>query len=326
MKPTTSAFDVDGEHDVALRDRADALVDHVDTHLGVVDLRELGDGRLDGAADVALEDQVQILDGAFLQLREERLERDAALRALRELLRAEPLAAPLRERPGLALVLDHARELAGRRRRVEAENLDRRTGPRLLDLLATVVVQRTHLAVRVAGDDRVTDAQRAAVDEHRRDGTAADVETRLDDRAGRLRRRVGGQLELGVGDEQDLLEQVVEVRLLLRGDVRELHRAAPVLGLQALGGEVGLDPVRVRVRDVHLVDGDDDRHVRGARVRDRLLRLRHHAVVGGDDQHRDIRHLGAAGAHRRERLVARGVEERDLPPVRPRPGTRRCAA
>ena len=114
-----------GEHDVALGDRADALVDHVDTHLGVVDLGELGDGRLDRAADVALEDQVQILDGAFAQLREERLERDAALRALRELLGAEPLAAPLRERPRLALVLDHARELARGRRRVEAEDLDR---------------------------------------------------------------------------------------------------------------------------------------------------------------------------------------------------------
>ena len=91
--------------------------------------------------------------------------------------------------------------------------------------------------------------------------------------------------------------------------------AAPVLGLQALGGEVGLDAVGIRVGEVHLVDRDDDRHVRGARVRDRLLRLRHHAVVGGDDEHRDVCHLGAAGAHRRERLVARRIEERDLPPV-----------
>ena len=67
-----------GEHDVVLGDRAHALVDHVHAHLGVLDLGELGDRGLDGADDVALEDEVQVLDRAFLELREERLERNAA--------------------------------------------------------------------------------------------------------------------------------------------------------------------------------------------------------------------------------------------------------
>src|ERR671936_228599 len=49
---------------------------------------------------------------------------------------------------------------AGRRRMVEAEDLDRIAGLRLLDLLAAVVVEGAHLAPRVAGDDRVADAQR----------------------------------------------------------------------------------------------------------------------------------------------------------------------
>ena len=44
-------------------------------------------------------------------------------------------------------------------------------------------------------------------------------------------------------------------------------------------------------------------------------RLRHDAVVGGDDQDDDVRHLGAARAHGGERLVARRVEEGDLPPA-----------
>ena len=48
---------------------------------------------------------------------------------------------------------------------------------------------------------------------------------------------------------------------------------------------------------------------------DRLLRLRHDAVVGGDDEHRDVGHLRAAGAHGGERLVARRVEEGQLPAV-----------
>ena len=44
---------------------------------------------------------------------------------------------------------------------------------------------------------------------------------------------------------------------------------------------------------------------------DRLDRLRHHAVVGGDDQHDDVGRLGAAGAHLRERGVAGRVDERE---------------
>ena len=51
---------------------------------------------------------------------------------------------------------------------------------------------------------------------------------------------------------------------------------------------------------------------------DRLDRLRHDAVVGRDDEHDDVRHLGAAGAHRREGFVARRIDERDLVAVRRR--------
>ncbi len=39
--------------------------------------------------------------------------------------------------------------------------------------------------------------------------------------------------------------------------------------------------------------------------------LRHHAVVGGDDQHDDVGDVGAAGPHRGERLVAGRVDEGD---------------
>ena len=122
-------------------------------------------------------------------------------------------------------------------------------------------------------------------------------------------------LELEIRDEENLLEEIVEVRLRLRRDLRELRVAAPVLRVEALLRELALDAVDVRVGQVDLVDGDDDRHAGGARVGDRLLRLRHDAVVGRDDEDGDVGHLRAAGAHRGERLVARRVEERDLPAV-----------
>ena len=67
----------------------------------------------------------------------------------------------------------------------------------------------------------------------------------------------------------------------------------------------------VGVRLVDLVERDDDRHLGRLGVADRLERLGHDPVVGGDDDDRDVGDLGAAGAHRRERLVTRRVEEDD---------------
>ena len=169
-----------------------------------------------------------------LHLLEEPLDRDAA-RALRELLAPQALAARVRKLAGAPLVLDDASELAGRRRLVEAEDLHRVSRPGVLHLVAAEVVEGAHLAPGVSGDDRVADAERAAVDEHRRDGTAADVESRLDDRARGLGLRVCGQHELCIRHEQDLLEQVVEILSLLRRDVRELRRPTPLFGLEAFG-------------------------------------------------------------------------------------------
>ena len=82
-------------------------------------------------------------------------------------------------------------------------------------------------------------------------------------------------------------------------------------GITLFGDELLLHALGIRFGLVDLVDRDDDRHVARLRVRDRFLRLRHDAVVGGDDQDDDVGDFRAARAHRRERLVARRVEERD---------------
>ena len=40
--------------------------------------------------------------------------------------------------------------------------------------------------------------------------------------------------------------------------------------------------------------------------------MRHHTVIGGHDQHHDVGHIGAAGAHGAEGRVARRIQKGDL--------------
>jgi hypothetical protein len=73
-----------------------------------------------------------------------------------------------------------------------------------------------------------------------------------------------------------------------------------------------LHSIRVGVRFVDLVDRDEDWHARCARVVDRLLGLRHHAIVSRNHQDDHVGDPGAARTHHREGLVAGRVEEHDV--------------
>src|SRR5215204_6314203 len=293
-----------GEQHVRLGDGADAGAD--DAHLDRVG-RELGERRLqhlDRALHVGLDDGQQFLD---LRLAE-RL--DAALGGLRERLLARDHLAVVRDLLRLGDVGDDLEGLARLRHALEAEHLDGRGRAGLVDVVAAVVVHRAHLAEDLPDDERLADAQRALLDEHRGDGAAAAVELGLEDNAGGQPRRARLQVQ-DVGREQDGLQQRPDVLLLLGRDGDHLDVAAPLDGLEPLHREFLADAVGVGVGLVDLVDGDDDGHVRGARVLDGLDGLRHDAVVGRDDEHDHVGRLRAARAHHGERLVAGRVEEDD---------------
>ena len=261
---------------------------------------------------VGLEDDPELLGLAGLDLAVEVLERRPAA-ALAGLGRGRGLAR-LDHRPGFLLVGDDPQDVAGLGHVGQAEDDGGGRRPGLGDPLARRVLERPDLAVGLTDDDHVADPERAGLDDRGRDRSAALVELGLDDRPDRGPLRVGLEL-LEVGHEQDHVEQVVEPEPGLRRDGHERRVAAVLLDDDVRLGQLGLDPVRVGVGLVDLVEGDDDRHLRGAGVVDRLERLGHHAVVGGDDDDRDVGDPGAAGAHRRERLVAGRVEEDDPPAV-----------
>ena len=135
---------------------------------------------------------------------------------------------------------------------------------------------------------------------------------RLDRDALRVLVGVGPQVQLGVGGQDDRLQQGVDADAFPGRNVHEQRRAAELLGHQAVLGQLGTHPGRVRSLFVDLVDRYHDRHPCRLGMVERLRGLRLDAVVRRHHQHHQVGGLGAAGTHGRESLVTRGVDEGDL--------------
>ena len=74
-----------------------------------------------------------------------------------------------------------------------------------------------------------------------------------------------------------------------------------------------LHAIEIRAREIHLIYGHHDLHVwRGLGVINCFDRLRHNAVLSGDDQHHDVGYIRATRAHRGESGVAWCINEGDL--------------
>ena len=153
--------------------------------------------------------------------------------------------------------------------------------------------------------------QRAALDQHGGDRAAAALELGFEHDAFGRAVRVGLEVEQ-LGLQQDRFLELVEIGLLERRDLDIEHLAAELLDHELVLQQFLAHALGFGVGPVDLVDRDDDRHFGRLGVADRLDRLLHDAVIGGDDQHDDVGDIGAAGAHRGEGLVARRVDEGDL--------------
>ncbi len=278
-----------GEHDVALVDGADRTVNNVDAHLFVAELFERLAHCLHGALHIRLDDDLQLLDLAELELVKEVVERDLGL-GVEDLFLLLRLSL-LNERSCQALVADGVKGIAADRHLVQTGDLDRHGGTCLLHALALVVGHDADSADGGTGDDDVALVQRAVLHQHRGDGASALVQTRLDDRT------LGGAVGIGfellhLGDERDHFEQVVQTLFCLGGNGDTGCVAAPLLGDQLIFGELLLDLFGVRAHLIHFVDGNNDRNACRLGVVDRLNGLRH-GVEEGDRLAVDLHTVGA---------------------------------
>src|SRR5512133_1755069 len=306
-----------GQGDVVLGDGPGRLVQHPQPDLGDLDPPQGVVDGLDRAHHVGLDDQRQLLELALADPGEQVLQaRGPAGRDGRLALAGLP---GLGDPAGDALVGDRPDLVAGAGRGREADDHDRLGRGGGGDLLAVLVEHGPDPPEGGAGGHRVPDVQGAPAHEDRRHRAAALVQVGLDDRALGAPVRVGLEVQLHVGDQQDGLDQGVEALLGLGRHVDELGLAAVLLGDQVVLGELLADLGRVGFGLVDLVDRHHDRHRGRLGVVDRLHGLAHDPVVGGDHQHGDVGDGRAPGPHGGERLVARGVDEGHQATVGARP-------
>ena len=164
-------------------------------------------------------------------------------------------------------------------------------------------------------DDSVADAESAALDDHRGERPTAKIDFGLDNDTAGLGLRVGLELK-HICLEQDHLEQIIDSGALDRRDWHGHRFPTPVFGRNVTLLHLRLDLLDVGALHVHLIDGDQERDLGVLRVFQRLVRLRHEAVIGRDHKHGDIGDIGSTGAHFRKRRMTRSVEESDLPIVK----------
>src|SRR5690625_1605883 len=174
-----------------------------------------------------------------------------------------------------------------------------------------MVSQPAHPGPRFVRNDVIADAQGTFLDEHRRQYAGTLVEYGLDDDAFHRCVRVSPQV-FEVSHEGDHLQQAVDAGTCLGADLDRDGVATVFLGDQFELHQVLLDPVRIGLGQVGLVDGDDDGYAGSTRMGDGLTGLRHDAVISRHHDDSDVGGAATALTDRGERLVPRGVEEGDV--------------
>ena len=310
-----------GQHHVRGGDGADRAVQNLDLDFRVLQLGEFLLDRFDRASHVGTDDQIQVDhvlgrdQFAFGQAPLELLERHAGGDAGQRLL-AVAVGPLLGDLPGLSDFVEHVEAVAGGRSDIQPRDIHRSGRAGFLHPLAGPqrVVHRLDATVGFAAHHDIADVKRSVLDDQLCNHAAPRL--LLGFQANAHGMPVGvGLVFVHFRGQENRFQQIADPVSGGGAGADDFDIAAPFAGQQILSGQLLHHAVGVRPGQVHFVQGHDNRHAGCAGVADRFFGLRHHAVFGGDHQHGDVGHVGAAGAHFSERLVPRRIDERNLSAV-----------
>ncbi|MNG95140.1 hypothetical protein D3C79_541660 [compost metagenome] len=194
------------------------------------------------------------------------------------------------------LVTHHGRFITSGRNAGQAQDLNRNRRTRRGHFATQFVTHGTYTAVFEATQNDIAFVQRTFLYQHGSNRTTAFIQEGFDNHAAGHAAAYGFQFE-NFSLQQDSVQQFVDTGTGFRRYVNELCFAAPLFRHNAVLGQFLLNAVRIGFRLVNFVHCNDQRHLRCFRMLDSFDGLRHHAVVGSNNQNNDVGRLSTAGTH-----------------------------
>ena len=211
----------------------------------------------------------------------------------------------------IAFIFEDAEFVACGRNARQTKDFNRVSRTSLFNIFAKRTNEGTHTAVAGTSYHHVAWTQGTTVHEHRGHRAAALVQVGFNNiTAGE---RIGVSLKLeDIGLQNNSFKQVVDVFVLLCGNIHKHVRAAPLFGDNLVFGEFLAHTIGRGTRLVNLIHGHHNRYARSLGMVNSFNGLRHHAVVGRHHQNNDVGNSRTTCTHGGKGFVARRVDEGNL--------------
>ena len=208
VEPDDDGVGSGSQQHVALVDGADGAAQHADADLVVGKLLHHVGQHFGRSADVGLQDDVELLDLAFLQLLVELFQRHAAALGHGDVARLG--FAIDDDLFGLGGIGDHLEHIADLGQRIQTQHFHRHGGFGFADGSAAIVEHGADFAEHRAADEIVADAQRTVAHQHGGHRSAPAIEIGFEHVADGRTIGIGLQIQ-HVGHQQNHFEQKIEI-------------------------------------------------------------------------------------------------------------------
>ena len=297
-----------GQNNIRLGDTPDRVMNRFDANFLIFQVSE---GLLDGvnrALDIRLYDQIEFFNLTFENLLVQVVHGDAG--GFCQLDFPLLLQSQITELSRPFFILNHHEVVTGLRNIRQTHHFYRSSRNCFFNFFAFVIDKCSDLAKIATNDERFTDSQGAALNNHGGDRSAPFIQFGFDHHSFTAEQRVCFQFHDFCLQEQ-VFKEVINSSSLQGRDLHVNCLSTPIFRQEAQVGQCFFDLIGLCVRFVNLVDSDKNRNTRRFRVVNRFFGLGFDSVIGGHNQNDNICHLRTPGPHGCEGFVSRRVEESD---------------
>ena len=214
--------------------------------------------------------------------------------------------------PGNPVILYHQQIVAGARNPIQTLHLNGSGRTCFFHIITVFIHHAPHPTIGVTSNNGITNPQRATLHNDGRHGTTTTIQVGFDSHTLSIHVRVSPQIQRSIGGQQDGLQQPIHIDVLLSRNIDKHGVTTIFFWHQTILGQLATDLLRGRAGLINLIDRNHDRHVGSLGMVDGFHGLRHHTIVGGNHQHRNVGGFCTTSTHGGKCLVTRGIQESNL--------------